>query len=195
MVEVSSYSLCFFVFILFSNMPWQRDSSWCKAFWSDHHPDSFEGPSVIGGVILCRYVMPRPPENPIPDSRILPHVVPPVEVCSHAGVKPPPGAVVGPAVPGWIAVIVPVRGGERLVVVIVAFAEAKSITRGTRVTSDRQPVALTLTRHLELLVLRVLHHSVKVLQLYPQHHVSVPGQQVYHIITQPKLPPVQLPEA
>lgn len=139
--------------------------------------------------------MPRPPENPIPDSRVLPHVVSPVEVCSHARVKPPAGAVIGPAVPGRVAVIVPVRGGERPVVVVVTFAEAESITCRARVSSHRQPVAQTLARHLEVRVLCVLHHPVEVLQLHAQHHVPVPGQRVDHVVTQPKLSSVQLPEA
>lgn len=173
----------------------ESPSSWCKALWSDHHPDSFKRLPVIGGVILCRYVMPRPPENPVPHSFVPPHMVSPVEVCSHACIKPPAGAVVGPAVPGWIAVVVPVRGGERPVVVIISFAEAESITCSARVPAHCQPVAHPFTSHLELLVLCILHHPVKVLQLHPQHHVPVPGQQVDHIVAQPELTSVQLPEA
>lgn len=176
-------------------VPAESRSSWCKALWSDHHPDGFKSLSVICGVILCRYVMPRPPENPIPDSLVPSHIVSSVEVCSHAGIKPPAGAVVGPAVPGWIPVVVPVRGGKRPVVVIIAFAEAQSITCGTRVPAHCQSVAHPFTCHPEMRVLCILHLPVKVLQLHPQHHVPVPGQQVDHIVAQPKLPSVQLPEA
>lgn len=112
---------------MFSNTPQQRVSR-SEALWSDHHPDSFKGLSVIGGIILCGYVTPRPPEDPVPDPLVLPHIVSPVEVCSHAGIEPPSGAVVGPAVPGRVAVVVSVRGGEGPVVVVVTFAEAQSIT-------------------------------------------------------------------
>lgn len=139
--------------------------------------------------------MPRPPENPIPDSLIFAYVVPAVEICRHAGIEPPAGAVVGPAVPGRIAVVVPVRGGEQPVVVIVAAAEAQGIARGARVSAHRQPVAHPLARHPELRVLGILHLPVKVLQLHPQHHVPVPGQEVDHVVAQPELPCVQLPEA
>lgn len=127
MVEVSSETFN----VSFQHALAESHGSRCKALWLNHHLDSFERLSVVGGVILCGYVVPRPPENPIPDPFVLPHIVSPVEVCSHAGIKPPAGAVVGPAVPGWIAVVVPVRGGERPVVVIVTSAEAQSITCST----------------------------------------------------------------
>lgn len=180
---------------LFKHALVDSHSSWCKALWSDHHCDSFKRLSVIGGVILIRYVVPRPPENPIPDSPVTPHIVSAVEVCSHAGIKPPAGAVVGATVPGWIAVVVPIRRGERPVVVIITSAKAESITCSTRVTAYSQSVAHPFTCHSELFVLCILHHPVKVLQLHPQHHIPVPGQQVDHIVAQPKLPSVQLPEA
>lgn len=99
-----------------------------KPLWSDHHPDRFERLSLIGWVVLCRYVVPCAPENPIPNSSVLPRIISAVEVCSHAGIEPPTGAVVGPAVPGGVPVVVPVRGGERPVVVVVGLAEAQSIT-------------------------------------------------------------------
>lgn len=139
--------------------------------------------------------MPRAPENPVPHTCVLPQVVSPVEVRGHAGVEPPSGAVVGAAVPGWISVVVPVRGGERPVVVIVRLAEAESVPRGAGVAPHRQPVEQTLTRHLEVLVLCVLLHPVEVLQLHPQHRVPVPRQQVDHVVPEPELAPVQLPEA
>lgn len=139
--------------------------------------------------------MPRPPENPIPDPFILPNIVSAVQVSGHAGVKPPARAVVGPAVPRRIAVMVPVRGGKRPVVVIITLAEAQSITCSTRVPAHCQPVAHSFTCHPELRVLGVLHLPFKVLQLHPQHHVSVPGQEVDQVVAQPELPSVQLPEA
>lgn len=138
--------------------------------------------------------MPSPPKYPIPDSLVLLPVVSPVEVCRHARVEPPTGAVIRAAVPGRIAVMVPVRGGERPVVVIIHFAEAESITSGTGVSAYRQSVAQPLACNPELLVLRRLRHPAEVLQLHPQHHVPVPGQQVDQIVPQPKLPSVQLAE-
>ncbi|CAG5958167.1 unnamed protein product [Menidia menidia] len=110
----------------------------------------------------------------------------PLYVPTHAGVEPPAGAVVGPAVPGRIAVVVSVRGGERPVVVVVGFAEAQSVSRGAGVPADRQPVAQPLAGHSELVVLRMLRHPVEVLQLHAQHHVAVAGQ--------PNSPPSRFPK-
>lgn len=160
-----------------------------------HHFDSFKSLPVVGGVVLGRHVVPRSPEDPVPDSLVSLVIVLPVEVGRHAGVKPPAGAVVGPAVPGGVAVVVPVRRGERPVAVIVLFAEAESITCGARVTAYCQSIAQAFAGHLELLVLRIPRQPVKILQLHPQHHLPVAGQQVDDVVAQPKLPSVKLPEA
>lgn len=45
-----------------------------------HHFDSFEGLPVVGGVVLCRHVVPCSPEDPVPDSLVPFVVVLPVEV-------------------------------------------------------------------------------------------------------------------
>lgn len=91
--------------------------------------------------------------------------------------------------------MIPVRGGEGPVVVIIAVAEAEGVPRRARVPSYRQPVAQPLARHPKLCVLSELHLSVKVLQLYTQRHVSFAGQLVDHVVAQPELAAVQLAEA
>lgn len=63
-----------------------------------HHLDSFKGLPVVGRVVLCGHVVPRSPEDAVPDSLVPLVVVFPIQVGGHAGVEPPAGAVVGAAV-------------------------------------------------------------------------------------------------
>lgn len=142
---------------------------------------------VISGVILSGYVGPCAPENPITQSFIRSRIISPVEVCSHTGIKPPAGAIVGSTIPGGVAVVILIRGGEGLIVVVVHSAEEQSITCGACVTAHRQSVLQLLTSNAEVRVLRMLPHTIEVLQLHPKHHVPVMGQQMDHIVAQPEL--------
>lgn len=94
-----------------------------------HHLDRFKGLPVVGGVVLCRHVVPRSPEDAVPDALVPLVVVLAVKVGRHAGVKPPAGAVVGSAVSRGVHVIVAVGGGEELLVVVEVLVEADGISR------------------------------------------------------------------
>ena len=97
---------------------------------SDHHCNRFKRHSVISQIILWRNVVPCPPKDTISDPFVLSYIVSAVEVGCHAGIKPPPWAVVRPAVPRQVPVVVPVRGGERPVVVVVVLVEPQGVARG-----------------------------------------------------------------
>lgn len=92
-----------------------------------HHFDSFKSLPVVGGVVLGRHVVPRSPEDPVPDSLVSLVIVLPVEVGRHAGVKPPAGAVVAAAVPRGVHVIVAVGCGEELLVVVEVLVETEGV--------------------------------------------------------------------
>lgn len=96
-----------------------------------HHLDSFEGLPVVGGVVLRRHVVPRSPEDPIPDPFVPFVVVLPVQVGRHAGVEPPAGAVVGTAVSGGVHVVVAVGRGEELLVVVEVLVEVEGVPGGS----------------------------------------------------------------
>lgn len=96
-------------------------------FGSYHHLDRFKGLPVVGWVVLCRHVVPRSPEDPIPDTLIALVVVLPIEVGRHASVEPPARAVVGAAVSRGVHVVVAVRRGEELLVVVEVLVEAHGI--------------------------------------------------------------------
>lgn len=55
------------------------------------------------------------------------------------------------------------------------------------VSADRQPVAEEFIGHVELVVLRVLPHTLKVLQLDAKDHVFGFGHQVDVVVAQPEL--------
>lgn len=92
-----------------------------------HHLDGFEGLPVVGGVVLRRHVVPRSPEDPVPDSLVPLVVVLPVQVGRHAGVEPPAGAVVGAAVSRGVHVVVTVGRGEELLVVVEVLVEVEGV--------------------------------------------------------------------
>lgn len=92
-----------------------------------HHLDSFEGLPVVGGVVLCRHVVPRSPEDPVPDPLVPFVVVLSVQIGGHAGVEPPARAVVGTAVPGGVHVVVAVGRGEELLVVVEVLVKVEGI--------------------------------------------------------------------
>lgn len=92
-----------------------------------HHLDSLEGLPVVGGVVLCRHVVPRSPEDAVPHSLVPLVVVLPVEVGRHAGIEPPARAVVGAAVPGGVHVVVTVGRGEEFLVVVEVLVETDGI--------------------------------------------------------------------
>lgn len=96
-----------------------------------HHLDSFEGLPVVGGVVLRRHVVPRSPEDPVPDPLVPFVVVLPVQVGGHAGVEPPAGAVVGAAVSGGIHVVVTVGRGEEFLVVVEVLVEVEGVPSGS----------------------------------------------------------------
>lgn len=93
-----------------------------------HHPDGFEGLPVVGGVVLRGHVVPRSPEDAVPDALVPLVVVLAVEIGRHAGVKPPAGAVVGATVPGGVHVVVAVWRGEELLVMVEVLVEADGIS-------------------------------------------------------------------
>lgn len=93
-----------------------------------HHLDRFEGLPVVGGVVLCGHVVPRSPEDAVPDALVPLVVVLAVEVGRHAGVEPPAGAVVGAAVPGGVHVVVAVGRGEELLVMVEVLVEADGVS-------------------------------------------------------------------
>ncbi len=95
-----------------------------------HHLDSFEGLPVVGRVVFCRHVVPRSPEDPVPDSLVPLVIVLPVEVGGHAGIEPPAGAVVGAAVSGGVHVVVTVGCGEELLVMVEVLVEADGVPSG-----------------------------------------------------------------
>lgn len=105
-----------------------------------HHLDRFEGLPVVGGVILCRHVVPRSPEDPVPDALVPLMVVLPVEVNGHAGVEPPAGAVVGAAVSRGVHVVVTVGCGEEFLVMVEVLVETHGVssrpTATTRQSDD-----------------------------------------------------------
>jgi len=92
-----------------------------------HHLDSFKGLPVVGRIVLCRHVVPRSPENPVPDSLVPLVVVLPVEVGGHAGVEPPAGAVVSAAVSRGVHVIVAVGCRKEFLVVVEVLVETDGI--------------------------------------------------------------------
>lgn len=112
-----------------------------------HHLDSFEGLPVVGGVVLCRHVVPRSPKDPVPDPLVPFVVVLPVEVGGHAGVEPPAGAVVGAAVSRRVHVVVAVGRGEELLVVVEVLVEVEGIAGGSAATTpvlvDTNPSFMT----------------------------------------------------
>lgn len=93
-----------------------------------HHLDRFKGLPVVGGVVLCGHVVPRSPEDAVPDALVPLVVVLAVEVGRHAGVEPPAGAVVGAAVPGGVHVVVAVGRGEELLVMVEVLVEADGVS-------------------------------------------------------------------
>lgn len=103
-----------------------------------HHLDSFEGLPVVGGVVLRGHVVPRSPEDAVPDSLVSFVVVLSVEVGGHAGIKPPARAVVGAAVSRGVHIIVAVRRGEELLIVVEVLVEADGVAScTTAVTHNR----------------------------------------------------------
>lgn len=97
----------------------------------DHHLDSFEGLPVVGGVVLRRHVVPRSPEDSVPDALVPFVVILSVQVGGHAGVEPPAGAVVGAAVSGGVHVVVAVGRGEELLVVVEVLVEVEGVPGGS----------------------------------------------------------------
>lgn len=93
-----------------------------------HHLDGLEGLPVVGGVVLRGHVVPRSPEDAVPDALVPLVVVLAVEVGRHAGVEPPARAVVGAAVPGGVHVVVAVGRGEELLVMVEVLVEADGIS-------------------------------------------------------------------
>lgn len=136
-----------------------------------HHLDGLEGLPVVGGVVFCCHVVPRSPENPVPDSLVPLVVVLPVEVGRHAGVKPPARAVVGAAVSRGVHVIVTVGCREKLLVMVEVLVETYGIPSCSTVSADGEPVAQVFISHVELVVLCIFPDTLKVLQLNAQNHV------------------------
>lgn len=108
---------------------------------SYHHLDRFEGLPVVGGVVLRRHVVPRSPEDPVPDALVPLVIVLPVEVGRHAGIEPPAGAVVGTAVSRRVHVMVAIGCREEFLVMVEVLVETDSIPSRATVSTDRKPVA------------------------------------------------------
>lgn len=113
-----------------------------------HHLDGFEGLPVVGGVVLRGHVVPRSPEDAVPDALVPLVVVLAVEVGRHAGVEPPAGAVVGATVSRRVHVVVAVGRGEELLVMVEVLVEADGISsRPTVATHQFLSRGVTLMSH------------------------------------------------
>lgn len=161
-------------------------ASWQKRFGPHHHFDLPKSFPVTVHVIV-RSAGPGGPKDAVADPFVFLAIIFAVEVGGHAGIEPPPGAIVCAAAARGVLIVVPVRGAEELLVVVVAFVEVQGVPGCAAVAADGQAVFEVLVGDVELVVSGVLSDAGEVFQLNPQLHLLALGQQVNFVVPQPEL--------